>query len=50
MPAGSPRRIRPVADKMPAGSRAKMAVLLGGCDFNLVKHAFLKGADLFQPD
>jgi hypothetical protein len=47
---GSPRRIRPVADKMSAGPSAKMAVLLGGRDFNLVKHIFLKGSDLLQPD
>jgi hypothetical protein len=35
---------------MPADPSAKMAVLLGGRDFNLVKHVFLKGPDLFEPD
>ena len=29
---------------------AKMAEILGGRDFNLVKHGFLKGPNLFQPD
>src|SRR5207249_3422614 len=36
--------------KMPADPSAKMAVLLGGSDFNLVKHVFLKGPDLLQSD
>jgi hypothetical protein len=39
-----------LAGKMPAGPTAKMAVLLGSSDFNLVKHAFLNGPDLLQPD
>ena len=45
---GSSRQIP--AGKMPAGPTAKMAVLLGGRDFNLVKHVLLKRPDLFQSD
>ena len=47
---GSPRRIRPVADKMPAGPTARMAVLLSSRDFNFFEHVFLDCSDLFQAD
>jgi hypothetical protein len=41
---------RHVLEHCEANFASQMAVLLGGRDFNLVKHVFLKGPDLFQPD
>jgi hypothetical protein len=38
------------AGKMPASATAKMAVLLGGRDFNFFEHILLDCSDLFQPD